>query len=220
MILPIAGVISAELIHTCQQLGSNDALFVDGRSTAGWHARPHKHNLLARSAGPASKLMEQLIRTISGHELVEAAARPKCVIRLQMSRYDAGMRYGSHIDDALMDGQRADVSFTVFLDAPESYDGGELVIDEPSAERPFKQAAGSMLVYPSNTLHRVMPVTRGRRLVLVGWIRSLIRDPAQRELLFDLERSIAQLRSVPAQAQALALLLKTRSNLLRMWAED
>ena len=77
-----------------------------------------------------------------------------------------------------------------------------------------------MLLYPSNTLHKVMPVTRGQRLVLVGWIRSLIREPAQRELLFDLERSIAQLRSAAGQGEALALLLKTRSNLLRMWAED
>lgn len=220
MILPVAGVLSPALIATFQQLASDNALFEDGRSTAGWYAKQHKHNLQARSVESVQKLMKQTMAAISDHELIQAAARPKGFIRMLLSRYDEGMQYGMHVDDALMDGQRTDLSFTVFLSEPEAYDGGELIIDEPSAERPFKQAAGSMLLYPSNTLHRVMPVTRGQRLVLVGWIRSLIRDPAQRELLFDLERSIAQLRSAADHGEALALLLKTRSNLLRMWAED
>lgn len=220
MILPVAGVLSPALLRTCQQLASDDALFVDGRSTAGWYAKQHKHNLQARDAAAVQKVLAHAMTAISGHELIQAAARPKSIIRLLLSRYDAGMHYGSHVDDALMDGQRTDLSFTVFLSEPDTYDGGELVIDEPSAERPFKQVAGSMLLYPSNTLHRVTPVTRGQRLVLVGWIRSLVREPAQRELLFDLERTIAQLRSAADQGEALALLLKTRSNLLRMWAED
>lgn len=220
MILPVAGALSPALIKSCRQLASDDALFVDGRSTAGWHARQHKHNLQAQATGPVATLMKELTTAIAGHELIQAAARPKNIIRLLLSRYDEGMHYGNHVDDAIMDGQRTDVSFTVFLSNPDSYDGGELVIDEPSAERPFKLAAGDLLLYPSNTLHQVLPVTRGQRLVLVGWIRSLIREPAQRELLFDLERSIAQLRGVADQGDALALLLKTRSNLLRMWADD
>lgn len=220
MILPVAGALSPALIRSCRQLASDDTLFVDGRSTAGWHARQHKHNLQAQASGPVAKLMKELTTVIAGHELMQAAARPKSIIRLLLSRYDEGMHYGNHVDDAIMDGQRTDVSFTVFLSDPDSYDGGELVIDEPSAERPFKLAAGDLLLYPSNTLHQVMPVTRGQRLVLVGWIRSLIREPAQRELLFDLERSIAQLRGAADQGDALALLLKTRSNLLRMWADD
>ncbi|HDZ07702.1 Fe2+-dependent dioxygenase [Pseudohongiella sp.] len=220
MILPVAGVLSPALITTCQQLASDDTLFVDGRSTAGWYAKQHKHNLQARAAEPVQKALEQVMAAITGHELIQAAARPKRIIRMLLSRYDEGMHYGHHVDDALIDGHRTDLSFTLFLNEPGAYDGGELVIDEPSAERPFKLAAGSMLLYPSNTLHRVMPVTRGQRLVLAGWIRSLIREPAQRELLFDLERSIAQLRSAAGQGEALALLLKTRSNLLRMWAED
>ncbi|MEX2332713.1 MAG: Fe2+-dependent dioxygenase, partial [Pseudohongiella sp.] len=166
MILPVAGVLSPDLIKICRRLASDDTLFVDGRSTAGWYAKQHKHNLQARPTAQVQKLMDQISNAIQGHELVQAAARPKTIIRMLLSRYDEGMHYGTHVDDALMDGQRTDVSFTVFLNEPESYDGGELVIDEPSAERPFKQAAGSALLYPSNTLHRVMPVTRGRRLVL------------------------------------------------------
>jgi len=220
MILPIAGVLPPSLIQTCQLLASDDALFVDGRSTAGWYARQHKNNLQARPGASVATTLKQIRTAVLGHELIQAATRPKNIIRLLLSRYDEGMYYGNHVDDALMDGQRTDVSFTVFVSEPDSYDGGELVLDEPSAERPFKLAAGSMLLYPANTLHQVMPVTRGRRLVLVGWIRSLIRDPGQRELLFDLERSIAQLRNAPDQAEPLALLLKTRSNLLRLWAED
>ncbi len=220
MILPVASLLPPALIESCRQLASDDSLFVDGRSTAGWHAKRLKHNLQARPSAPVATLMKQLMATISGHELIQAAARPKHIIRLLLSRYDEGMHYGNHVDDAIMDGQRTDLSFTIFLSDPDSYDGGELVIDEPAAERPFKLAAGALLLYPSNTLHQVMPVTRGQRLVLVGWIRSLIREPAQRELLFDLERSIAQVRSAGDQADTLALLLKTRSNLLRMWADD
>ncbi|MBC52660.1 MAG: Fe2+-dependent dioxygenase [Gammaproteobacteria bacterium] len=220
MIVPVASILSPALIMSCRQLAGDDALFVDGRSTAGWHAKPLKHNLQARRSAPVTTLMKQIVTALTGHELIQAAARPKNIIRLTLSRYDEGMHYGKHVDDAMMDGQRTDLSFTVFLSNPESYDGGELVIDEPAAERPFKLAAGGLLLYPSNTLHQVMPVTRGQRLVLVGWIRSLIRQPAQRELLFDLERSIAQLRSAADQGEALALLLKTRSNLLRMWADD
>lgn len=220
MILPVAGVLSPALIKSCRQLASDDRLFVDGRSTAGWYARQHKHNLQARAVEPVQQVLEQVMVAMSDHELIQAAARPKGIIRMLLSRYDEGMHYGNHVDDAMMDGQRTDLSFTVFVSEPEAYHGGELVIDEPSVERPFKLAAGSVLLYPSNTLHRVTPVTRGQRLVLVGWIRSLIRDPAQRELLFDLERSIAQLRSAADQGEALALLLKTRSNLLRMWVVD
>ena len=138
-----------------------------------------------------------------------------------LSRYDSGMHYGAHVDDALMSGQRTDLSFTIFLSGTDEYEGGELVIDEPAAERPYKLDAGNMLLYPSSTLHRVEPVSKGSRLVLVGWIRSYVRCPQQREILFDLERAIAHLRpQQEQQRQALELLLKSRSNLLRQWAED
>ena len=130
------------------------------------------------------------------------------------------MSYGSHVDDAMMNGARTDLSFTLFLNEPAEYEGGELIIDDPAAERPFKLSAGSMLLYPSNTLHRVKEVSSGERLVIVGWIRSLIRDPGQREVLFDLDRTIAAIRNKPESAELLPLLLKSRSNLMRMWMED
>jgi PKHD-type hydroxylase len=112
------------------------------------------------------------------------------------------------------------LSFTLFLSPPEDYEGGRLVIDEPAGERAFALEAGGLLLYPSTSLHRVEPVTRGSRQVIVGWIRSLVRSPEAREILFDLDRVIASLREDKVDGDALELLLKTRSNLLRQWAED
>lgn len=225
MLLQIANALPPALLQECQLLGTEDGLFADGRSTAGWHARERKHNLQARAEARVATVLQQVELALLRHELVMAAARPKRVVRLLLSRYDEGMHYGTHVDDALMDGQRTDLSFTVFLSPPDVYDGGSLVIDEPGAERAFRLGAGEMLLYPSSTLHRVEPVTRGTRLVLVGWIRSYLRSGEAREILFDLERAIALLRAKPELlknecAAELELLLKTRSNLLRLWADD
>ncbi len=225
MLLQIANALPPGLLKECQLLGTEDGLFADGRSTAGWHARERKHNLQARAESRVATVLQQVELALLRHELVVAAARPQRIVRLLLSRYDEGMHYGTHVDDALMDGQRTDLSFTVFLSLPDAYDGGSLVIDEPGAERAFRMGAGEMLLYPSSTLHRVEPVTRGTRLVLVGWIRSYLRSGEAREILFDLERTIALLRGKPDVlksecAAELELLLKTRSNLLRMWAED
>lgn len=221
MLLPIGQILPPELLQRCQALGQRDELFVDGKATAGWYARRVKHNQQARSGdAQAQSVLDELSSTLMAHELVQAAARPKTLVRLLLSRYQPGMSYGEHVDDALMDGQRTDLSFTLFLSPRDSYDGGELLINDTAENRVFKLDAGELLLYPSTTLHQVTPVTRGERLVIVGWIRSYVRDAAQRELLFDLERSIAALRSDPAQQTALALLLKSRSNLLRMWAQD
>jgi hypothetical protein len=107
--------------------------------------------------------------------------RPKALSPLLFSRYEKGMHYGSHVDDALMDGMRTDVSFTLFLSDPKSYDGGALAIESTSGEESFKLAAGSLVAYPSTSLHQVAAVTRGARLAAVGWARSFIRDPARRE---------------------------------------
>ncbi len=220
MLLQIANVLPPDLLQECREVGKDDALFTDGRASAGWHARDRKHNLQARSGEPVQALLQKVATALLGHELVIAAARPKTVVRLQFSRYDLSMHYGTHVDDALMDGQRTDLSFTVFLSPPSEYEGGSLVIDEPAGERAFRLDAGAMLLYPSTTLHQVEPVTQGQRLVIVGWIRSYLRSTETREILFDLERAIALLRQKTDQnTGALELLLKTRSNLLRLWAD-
>jgi PKHD-type hydroxylase len=115
---------------------------------------------------------------------------------------------------------RTDLSFTLFLSDPQSYDGGELVIDTPSGEEAFKLASGSVVTYPATTLHRVQPVSGGERLAAAGWIRSHLRDAAQRELLFDLETARRRLFDREGKTPEADLLAKCAANLMRMWAED
>jgi PKHD-type hydroxylase len=146
--------------------------------------------------------------------------RPKALSPLLFSRYDPDMHYGSHVDDALMDGMRTDVSFTLFLSAPESYDGGELVIESAAGEDAVKLSAGALVAYPSTSLHHVAAVTRGVRLAAVGWARSFIRDAARRELLFDLDTARSALFARDGKTAEFDLIAKSTANLLRMWAED
>jgi PKHD-type hydroxylase len=197
------------------------AAFADGRATAGWHAKLVKKNLQASSSDQkVVKLREALAEKILGNPLFRLAARPKALTPLILSRYEPGMEYGSHVDDALMNGMRTDVSFTLFLSDPDTYDGGALVIETTGGEEDVKLAAGSMVVYASTTLHRVAPVTKGARLAAVGWARSFIRDPARREMLFDLDSARQSLFRQHGKTAEFDLLSKTSANLLRMWAED
>ena len=142
---------------------------------------------------------------------------------LLISRYEVGMAYGTHTDDALMRGQhqvmRSDVSFTVFLNPPEEYEGGELVIDSTQGEQDYKLPAGSMIVYPSSTLHRVETVTAGHRLAAVSWAQSLIREPSDREILFDLDTVRQSIFETAGKTREFDLLSKTHANLLRKWRE-
>ncbi|PWG64254.1 Fe2+-dependent dioxygenase [Sediminicurvatus halobius] len=224
MLLQIPGVIPPDTVQAFRELADRDDLFVDGRKTAGWRAKGLKKNLQGGDSQLVKGVLRKAEQAVLGHSVVQAAARPRSVVRMLFSRYDGGMTYGNHVDDALMGGQRTDVSFTLFVSAPESYEGGELVIDDTAGERAIKLDAGGLVIYPSTSLHRVEPVTAGRRVVVVGWLRSYIRDPGQRELLFDLDRAAHALRpdgegGVDADT-ALDMVLKARSNLLRRWAED
>lgn len=219
MMLEIPGVLDKPTLAAVQKVANNDNLFSSGQASAGWHARDRKHNLQA-SGGLTQGLLEKVEQVVMQNELVRAAAQPKALVKLILSRYDPGMYYGRHVDDALMNGQRTDLSFSLFIAPPESYEGGALVIDEPAGERYVKLSAGSLFLYPSSSLHRVEEVTRGKRLVVVGWLSSYVRSACQREILFDLERSIHALRNGGSESgETLPLLLKTRSNLLRLWAE-
>src|SRR5262249_4304058 len=157
---------------------------------------------------------------ILGNEVFRLAVRPKTLTPLLFSRYEPGMRYGSHVDDALMDGVRTDVAFTLFLGDPASYDGGELIIESAAGEDIFKLAAASLVAYSATSLHRGTDVTRGARLAVVGWARSFVRDPARRELLFDLDTARRQLFAREGKSAEFDLMSKSFANLLRMWAED
>ncbi len=192
--------------------------FADGATTAGAMARRVKANDQATATPERDALLAKVSTTVRAHPVFLSAARPHRISPMIVSRYREGQTYGSHVDDALMGGLRTDLSFTLFLSEPETYDGGALVIEDSFEARAIKLGAGEMILYPSTSLHRVEPVTRGARLAVVGWVQSRVRDAGRREILFDLDRSVAELQAGGAD-ELLDRLAKTRSNLLRMWAE-
>lgn len=213
-------------IARCLEPGDLDALrevaadadFADGRGTAGGAAERVKHNEQAQpdQVAGALRLVEQRLRAC---ELFHQAARPAAFPRLLLSRYGPGMQYGTHVDQALIAEQRTDLSFTLFLTGPEDYDGGELVIEDTSGERAWKLPAGDLLLYPSIFLHRVNEVTRGERLAVVGWVTSRVRDPGERELLFDLEQAVRAEWHSGGASEQLGRLSRIRNNLLRRWVD-
>lgn len=197
------------------------ARFVDGRATAGFAARVVKNNTQADAADRSLDDIRALVTDrISRNEIFRLAVRPKALTPLMFARYEKGKDYGSHVDDALMQGVRTDVSFTLFLSDPKTYSGGELVIESPAGEEPVKLAAGSMVAYSTTALHRVAKVTRGERLVCVGWARSFIRDAAHRELLFDLDTARRRMFAREGKSADYDLVAKSLANLTRMWADD
>ena len=147
------------------------------------------------------------------------AARPKVLTPLILSRHRTAETYGPDADDTVMRGVRTDLSFALFLSDPETYDGGALVIEDTLESRSLKLGAGDLIVYPSTSVHRVDPVARGERLALVGWATSWVRRADHREILFDLERRLQHLEARSGAAETIELLNKTRSNLLRLWAD-
>ena len=194
--------------------------FVDGRATAGWAARLVKHNEQAEADDRLENVRQRIEEQILDNELFQIVARPKALTPLLISRYSSGKQYGTHVDDAVMGGMRTDLSFTLFLADPKTYEGGELVIESSAGEQPFKLDAGSMIIYPTTTLHRVAPVTGGMRVAAFGWVRSFVRSAEKREILFDLETARRDLFDREGKTQAFDLLSKCNANLLRMWAED
>ena len=219
MILAVPDVLSAADVAALRN-GLAAATFAPGESTAGWAASRVKANLQA-SDGPETEAMRALVQQrLMAHPVLALATRPKTILGPLFARYRPGHAYGTHVDNALIGGVRTDVSFTLFLSDPQSCDGGELVIDTPSGEEAFKLAPGSVVTYPATTLHRVAPVRSGERLAAAGWIRSHLRDAAQRELLFDLETARRRLFDREGKTAEADLLAKCAANLMRMWCED
>jgi PKHD-type hydroxylase len=197
--------------------------FVDGRLTAGYRAKRVKENLqLKKSAEQAKAIDDIVVKALQRHPAFKAAALPRYIQSPLIGRYDEGMAYGDHVDDAIMtpaNPVRSDISVTVFLSDPNDYDGGELTVTTSFGENQVKLAAGDGVLYPSSSLHRVAPVTRGTRLVAVTWVESLVRDPGQREILHDLAAIRRFLSQSAPEDEATDLAHKTYSNLLRRWAE-
>lgn len=199
--------------------------FVDGKLSAGQAAQRVKSNLEADRR--AVRELEQLNNLVMGklvqHPVYRSGALPLRVAAPYYARYAPGMRYGDHVDDPIMgsDGAlyRSDLSITVFLNEPSAYDGGELVVNTPFGEQLVKLPAGDAVMYPSSSLHRVAEVTRGERLVAVTWLQSLVRDPARRELLHELNSVRERLLAAAPDSEDARLINKTYVNLVRMWGD-
>jgi PKHD-type hydroxylase len=222
MIFSIDSILAAEELTEIKQV-LETAEFVDGKLTAGWHAKLVKNNRQLK-AGTSQQELKAKIRTVlQKNVLFQSTVHPKSIHSLLFSRYDEGMSYDTHVDNALMKNNsslcRSDVSFTLFLTSPQDYQGGELVIEGVQAEQNYKLEAGSAIIYPSTTLHRVNPVTKGTRLVVVGWVQSTIRDASDRELLFDLETARRAIFAKSGKTPEFDLISKSIANLIRKWAD-
>ena len=220
MIFQITDILApAIVVQMRDALQTEEESFSSGKATAGWYARDVKHN--DQSSGPAAQMaMEQVKAALLAHALFTSVARPKSFVKTLVSRYRPGMAYGSHVDNALMGGVRTDMSFTLFLSDPTTYQGGELVIEGHDGDTSVKLPAGSLVIYPTTSLHHVTEVTTGERLAVVGWVRSFIRSLEQRETLFELDQIIEGLRGAGVERQKTDQVFKVRNTLTRIWVED
>jgi len=210
-----------ELTEITQALSR--AEFIDGKLTAGWHAKLVKNNQQLK-VGTTQKLLKSKIRAaLNRNPLFQSAIRPKSVHSLLFSQYHTDMSYDTHVDNALMRDDsglcRSDVSFTLFLNSADEYKGGELIIEGVQSEQSYKLDKGAAIFYPSTSLHRVNPVTEGTRLVVVGWVQSLIRDESDREILFDLETARRAIFAKSGKTPEFDLVSKSIANLLRKWVD-
>lgn len=218
MLIVIGDVLDRHEVAAIREVAA-ELEFRDGKATAGRFARHVKQNAQAKPSRALKAVLEKVEQALMSNPTFVSAARPRHFTSLLMSRYGGGQAYGSHVDDALMAGGRTDLSFTLFLTDEDAYEGGELVIEDPLEDRAIRLRPGDLVLYPSNTLHRVAPVTSGERLAIVGWVTSWVRDPARREVLFDLDQCVAEAWEKDGKSPHFDRLAKTRSNLLRMWAE-
>lgn len=194
-------------------------VFVDGKVTAKGLAREAKNNLQVERTGPGLSDLDQIVLSgLRRNEAFQAFAFPKRVLLPIFSRYEPGMEYGWHVDNAVMgtgtEALRSDLAITIFLSDPASYAGGELVLEMPLGEQEIKLDAGEAVVYPATTVHRVAAITQGVRLAAVTWVQSAVNDERLRGILFDLGNAVKQTEA-SAGGKTLTLLNKSYHNLLR-----
>lgn len=224
MIVHVEQVLDAERVGRFRA-ALDAADWADGAVTAGYQSALAKRNLqLPEGSETARALGHEVLEALGRSLIFQAAALPQAIFPPLFSRYTPGHDFGSHVDNAwrpLPGGGRirTDLSATLFLSEPDSYDGGELVIEDLAGDRAIKLAAGDMILYPSTSLHHVAPVTRGERLAAVFWVQSLVAAADHRALLFDLDIAIQSLRpKLGDEDPALIALTGSYHNLLRMWS--
>ncbi|HEY1725962.1 MAG TPA: Fe2+-dependent dioxygenase [Steroidobacteraceae bacterium] len=225
MIVRVERLLNAAQLEATRRCMARGA-WGDGRATAGHQSAQVKSNLQLAHTDPAAReAAEIVIRTLESNALFVSATLPHHLYPPLFNRYDAGMTFGVHVDNAVrpLPGShhrlRSDVSATLFLSAPEDYDGGELVIEDTYGAHAIKLAAGDLVVYASSSLHHVEPVTRGTRCAAILWVQSMVRDDSARNILFELDMAIRDLTQQGAQSESLLRLTSCYHNLLRRWAE-
>ena len=225
MLLHLPDILSAEQVATCRrELETAD--WVDGRVTAGHQAVQVKRNAQLPERHPvALRLGEMIVGMLERSPVFLSAALPLKVFPPIFNRYGEDQGFGTHIDTAIRQVPgtphrvRTDLSATLFLTDPQAYDGGELVVEDTYGAHAARLPAGSMVLYPASSLHRVAPITRGTRLAAIFWVQSMVRDDGQRALLYDLDTAIQQITPAASGAPALVQLTGVYHNLLRQWAD-
>jgi PKHD-type hydroxylase len=222
MLLCIPKLLEPQEVQQLRDLAA-EGRFADGRATAGERVGDVKHNeQLEPTKEQAARLSAILSRAVQHNETFRFYAYPRRMTAPRISRYVAGMEYGSHLDNPIMvrsneNPLRTDLSMTVFLSDPESYQGGELSLETPFGPQNVKLPAGDAVVYSTTMRHRVVPITEGTRLAVVGWIESMVSDERKRQILFDLWRVRQTLKETPDQA--MTHLETSFVNLSKMWSE-
>jgi PKHD-type hydroxylase len=225
MLLHIPQLLTVDFLKQCRAIIAH-AEWGDGRMTAGLQSAQAKRNLqLAEDSSAGKEARKLILAALGNNGLFISGALPKRVFPPLFNRYESGMDFGNHVDNAIRthvaSGQhiRTDLAATLFLTEPDEYDGGELVVEDTFGSKSIKLAAGDMILYPASSVHRVMPVTRGARVAAFFWIESMVRAAEQRRLLFDMDAAIFNLRSSVGETDATVKLTGCYHNLLRMWSD-
>ncbi len=223
MLITIDQLLNQQQLNTIHQLLTSSS-FIDGKLTAGYSAKAVKNNLEINAQDQVNDELNNIImNALVRNSTFKHAAWPKKVAAPFYAKYESGMAYGVHVDDPVMghNGElyRSDISITIFLSKPSDYDGGELTIINQFGEQPIKLNAGSAILYPSSSKHFVAPVTKGTRYVAVTWVQSAVRDPAQREILYELNNARNAVLAEQANNDTKDQLNASFNNLVRMWAD-
>ena len=225
MMLHIPAVLTRAQVAT-MRMQLDQSGWVDGRATVGPQGAQVKRNRQLPEAAPLSRELGQVVQAaLAANPLFFAAALPLRIVPPLFNRYGVGEEYGAHVDGAVrqVPGSplplRTDVSATLFLSEPAEYDGGELVVMDMYGAHEVKLAAGDLVVYPSSSVHKVEPVTRGERICSFFWVQSMVRDDARRSMLLELDQTIQRLRARLGDCDETVALTSHYHNLLRQWAE-
>ncbi len=227
MLVAIPNALNAPQLQAVRaRLEAAGDAWVDGRVSAGYQGAPVKFNeQVDERSAVAAECQSIILGSLERHPRFISAVLPNEVYPPMFNRYGVGMTFGAHVDGSVRihphTGRklRTDVSATLFLNEPDEYDGGELVIHDAFGAHRVKLAAGDMVVYPATSLHEVTPITRGQRLASFFWVQSLLRDDAQRAMLFDLDNAIQRLNQTDADALARRSLVGVYHNLMRQWSD-